>query len=232
MRCLLAVLALAVVPAATAQVAFSHQTDSGVYAEAGAGGGYGTSIGLTAVGTAAVGYQLPNGLAVGVHTTVASIGSRHSSVVVGPEVRYSHLLDPRTSLDLHASGSVGFYRGSALEASGYPTTALGMEVGGSATRRFNLGRGVALATTGGLFGGVARTLDRSTGLGITAEPAPDVHAYAGVTVGAQIEFEALGGRFAIGPYGSIPVVTTNRGIGAAPFPTGGGPTRGLITFSF
>ena len=239
MRRLLLATALLAAPLVSAQVAapatdaLAPSPDSGLYSEVGIGGGYGGSgVGAIVGGSAAVGYRLPSGLAVGGHLTGYQIGDDHTGLAFGPEVRLSRPLDARTSVDLYASGTIGLYSGTAFETSGLRATGIGAAIGATATRRFDLGGGVRIATTGGLAGGVSRAFDQEVpGVGLREGGAG---AYAGVVVGAQVEFKALGGRFAIGPVLEIPVVSTGvrSSIGTQPYRAGGGPTRGFITFTF
>lgn len=238
MRPLFAALVLALAPIATAQTpapspAFTPET--GLYAEVGAGGGYGTSLGVIAVGGAAVGYRLPNGIAAGVHARSSTVGGDHAALAFGPEVRYAMPLDARTTLDLHASGAVGLYSGPVFESAGLRATGIGAQVGGAATRRYDLGRGVTFAATGGLFGGVTQTFEADLAPAFGGDRAAGLGAYGGVVVGAQIEVNVLGGRLAIGPSGYIPLVSTggdHLGYGTGIHRAGGGPSRGFITFTF
>lgn len=208
--------------------------EPGLYGEVGAGFGYSSSLGVLAAGSAAVGYRLPSGLAVGVHAARADFGDHHSALAVGPEARYARPLGANTTLNLHASGTVGLYRGAAFEADGYRLTGLGAEVAGAATRRFGLGRGVTLAATGGLFGGVTHTAEADLAPSFGASRSAGLGAHAGVVVGAQVEFKVLGGRLAVGPYAYVPLVSMGSapGYGTSAHRAGGGPGRGFVTFTF
>lgn len=237
MRTLLVALSIVIVPAVAAQTASplaSSASTPAPYVEVGGGGGYASSVGPILTGSAAVGYRLPSGLAIGVHATSGSIGTDHAAAAFGPEVRYSRALDARTTLDVHASGTVGLYSGVAFEADGFRATGVGARLGGSATRRFGLGRGVTFAATGGLYGGVSQTFESDLAPAFAADRTAGLGAHGGVIVGAQVEFEVLGGRLAIGPYGYVPVVSTGGGggFGTGVHRAGGGPGRGFITFTF
>lgn len=236
MRTLLALLALGLALPAAAQDDPSPDPaprDAGPYAELGISGGYGGSgVGVIAASEAAIGYRLPSGLSLGGHVAISEVGVDHRAFAFGPEVRYARTLDARTDLDLFASGSVGFYRGTAFAADGFRSTGLGAQLGGSATRRYDLGRGITFAATGGLFGGLGHAFENERAeVGIDAG-GPE--AYAGVVVGAQLEFEVLGTEVAVGPRGSIPLVWTGTAsaFGTGAHRVGGGPSGGFLTIRF
>lgn len=230
-----------VAPFAVAQTA-SPITDAGpvdsstgLYAEVGAGGGYGGSqTGAIVGGRVALGYRLPSGISVGGHLTGYQIGNDYTGLSFGPEVRYSRALDARTSMDLYATGALGLTSGSALESSGLQASGIGATAGVTATRRFELGGGVQLATVGGLTGGVSQAFDLEVAGATTRDGG--LGAYAGVVLGAQVEFKALGGRFAIGPVLELPVLSSglrsSYGLGTEAYRVSGGRTRSFLTFTF
>ena len=225
------VLALALVPLAAAAQPTVPNLEPGVYGSVGLSGGYGGSnVGALGAAEGAVGYRLPSGLGLGVYVA-GGTASGQSVVAFGPEVTFSRALDARTTLDLHGNGTVALYRGPALEAAGFQSTGVGARLEGSVTRRFDLGRGVRLATTGGIFGGVTRSL----GLEAASGPALEggLGAHAGVVAGVQLEFEALGARFAVGPVLAVPVVGVGArdGFGMSGY-RAGGSRRGFLTATF
>lgn len=223
MRSLVTALALAAPLAfslpATAQVApdsvaleasalLAPAVETGLFVEARAGGGYGGSVtGVITAAQASIGYRLPSGLSLGATAYGLTYGSETATFAFGPDVRYSRALDARTMLNLRASGSAGFASfGSKTQATG-----LGSLVEASATRRFGVGGGVTLAATGGAYGGISRSFALTTQSG--ALRGEETTADAGILAGLQAEFNALGGRFAIGPVVSLPVVSTGERFG-------------------
>lgn len=204
---------------------------TGLYVEAEAGGGYGSSLGVIVGTRVSLGYRLPSGLSLGATATHIRYGDRATSFAFGPDVRYSQALDARTTLNLRASGTVGFTDGLSAD-SRFQANGVGGLVEASATRRFGLGGGVTLAATGGAYGGVSRAFAVTDPGGVYGRDA-DVGADAGVLVGLQAEFNALGGRFAVGPYGGFPVMSTrdSRLVGAGTgLYRGTVRSRGLITY--
>ena len=238
MRFLVPALALLAAPLASAQADLALpipptvEAEHGVFAEAGGGFGHlGARLGAYTAAETSIGYRLPSGLAVGGHLSAYRIGDSHTGLAIGPEVRYRHALSERTLLDVHASGTLGLYSGELYDDASLRATGVGTQVGATATRRFDLGGGVRLAAVGGLEGGVTRAFDRTVG-GVERDGRTE--AYAAVVAGAQVEFKALGGQFAIGPVLALPVVQTGRDgfSGFESYRTGGGPSRSFITFRF
>ncbi len=236
MRILVATLALLAAPLVSAQSSPppgpvpDPDADTGVFTELGVAGGYGGGgVGAIGVGTVSLGYRLPSGLSVGAHASGVQYGGLYSGLAFGPEVRYQRSLGESSTLDVHASGTIGFYGTDRLSGSGFQRSGFSLQTGATSTRRFDLGRGVRLATTGGLLGGVTRSDGLDFDSGFSTEDRTG--AYAGVVVGAQFEFEALGARFAVGPSVYIPVVSSNQPpLGL--HQTGGGPRRGFLTVTF
>ncbi len=97
------------------------------------------------------------------------------------------------------------------------------------TRRFDVGRGLTVAATGGAY---ASTL-RLSGLDSPTTSASRTGAEAGVLAGLQLDFGALGGHFAIGPNLAIPVASPGPlgGQGALPYMSKT-RNRSFVTFSF
>ncbi|MDT0632113.1 hypothetical protein [Rubrivirga litoralis] len=250
MRLLVTALALTFAPLAAAQVAAPPATPpaseaaasetappvgslpTGFFGEVSASGGYGGSgIGLITTRTGAIGYHLPSGLSVGAYASRSDFGDISTSFVIGPEVQYERALSDRTTLNLDLNGGLGFYRGLGADVAQYRANGVGSRLEGSVTRRFALGRGVSLATTGGLYGGATYSLNDSD---FAFDRGAKLGAHAGAILGLQAEFEAFGGRFAIGPYGGVPLVSTETlgGIGFDAYRSRGGRSRGLIGFTF
>ncbi len=228
MRTVLATLAVLLTLPASAQVGTAPPPDeAGLYGEAGVSGGYSGSSGAIRLGHGAVGVRLSNGVALGLHAKSLGVGAAHEALAVGPEARLTRVLDPRTRLDLYASGSVGVYRGPRLDDQTFRATGVGTEIGASVTRRFDLGRGLTFAATGGAFAGVGQRFSFDD-----VDGGPE--ASAGLLVGAQLEFEVLGARVAVGPRGGIALFQTRSplGFGADAHRAGGGPAGGFLTVRF
>ncbi|HEX8386562.1 MAG TPA: hypothetical protein VF576_10275 [Rubricoccaceae bacterium] len=226
MRASLTLVLLALAPVASAQRA--PLPTPGVFGEAGFSPGYATGTGLIGTGRVALGYRFANGLHVATSADVFGSGSGPSALSVGPEIGYSRALGPNTTLDVRVDGRASFYRGPALASSGYRPAAHSSVAEAAVTRRVGLGRGVGLAATAGVYGGVSRALDADFGLPTGSGDGGALSAEAGVVLGLRAEFDALGGRFSIGPYGGAPLVSRGAPGGTAY----GGRGRSFVTFSF
>lgn len=229
MRRLLPALALAFALPAAAQTAYVPPDEAGVYGELGISGGYSSSGGWLGVPAAAVGYRTAGGLSVGLHAAAVQVGLEHESVGVGPEVRLARALDDRTRLDLYASGTLGLYRGPALDADALRLTGVSTRLAAAATRRADLGRGLTLAVMGGAYGALGRRFAYEAG-GVDGQ----VDASVGVMAGVQLEFDVLGARVGVGPGVAVPLLRTpgRLGFGADIHTAGSGPMPGFLTVRF
>ena len=204
------------------------------YGRAGLGVGYGGGgTGFISAPSVAVGVRLPSGLEVGGYVTRVGYGTQSSVVAFGPEVRAVHALSPTTTLNVYASGSVGFSSDDRIAAD-LPMS-LGTTLEATVTRRFGLGRGIDLATTAGAYASAFR-LSRLNGSDLTDPDATfdnRLGTQAGVLAGVQFEFDALGGRVGIGPSGGLPLVGSDGAgpLSAVPY-LGATRNRGFVTFSF
>ena len=202
---------------------------SGIFGETGTSVGYsGDGIGLTHTLRATVGYRFPSGVHLAA-TGHEGGSTRYGTLSFGPEVGYTQSIAPSTTLRLRLDGRASYFTGGALSGQGVQRTAYTSVAEGTLTRRFNLGRGVSFAATGGLYGGLVRTSDLDAG--VRGQVEAGTFAEAGPVLGLQAEFNALGGRFAIGPHVGVPLLTKSRTV------PGVGPLyesrqRSLVSFSF
>lgn len=227
-------LALSLVTLAALATAPSAQPTSsaapGFYGRAGVNGGYwGGNFGVVSAPSVAAGVRLPSGLEIGGYVTRVGYGRQASVLAFGPEVSITRALGPSTTLDLRATGGVGLYSGNEYNAAYQGVTGLAAALEANVTRRFDLGRGIDLATTGGAYASAVRL----SGFDSPTAPTSEIGSDAGVLVGVQLEFDALGGRFAIGPSGGLSLLNSGQlgTLGAIPY-LGTLRNRGLISFSF
>lgn len=177
----------------------------GAYVEGGAGFGWSSVEGLLFVGHAALGYQLPNGFDAGVRTFGVTRGTSRGSLSIQPEVGYTRFLNESTTL----SARLGV-RGTMTGGPIYTDPALSLRsvaaVGhATVSQRLDLGRGLKLVPVVGVYGGAGRTFDALYTSGGQTFDAGGSPLEAGVLAGLQLEFDALGAHFQVGPVLSFPV---------------------------
>lgn len=209
---LLTLAALLVSVPAFAQGAPSDSTHSpsvpppGTYVEGGVGVGWSSVEGLLLGGQAAIGYQLPNGVDAGVRAFgLTRSGSPYSTLSIQPEVGYTRLLDGVTTLRARLG-----VRGTLTNGPVYTDPDLSLRsvalVGHTTlSHRIGLGRGLTLVPVVGAYGGAGRTFNSEYSVGDQTFDVGGAPLEVGVVAGLQLEFDALGARFQLGPVLSIPV---------------------------
>lgn len=203
--------------------------DAGLFGELGVSPGYSSRLGVLHETRAVVGYRLPSGVTMALAASVDG-GDAFSTLAVGPEIGLTRSLGSGTTVALRADGRASFVRGDHLAGAGYQPASLSAYAEGVVTRQIGLGRGLDLALTGGLYGAFGRRLDVGYAPGtVVGNRVGGPYAEAGAVVGVQLEFDALGGRFSIGPAGNVPLTATESARGGG---LTDGRRAGLVRFRF
>ena len=207
----LALVALLVSAHAYAQSAPSDSAVSprvpptGAYVEGNAGVGWSSAEGLLLGGQAAIGYQLPNGFDAGVRTLGLTRGGSYGTVAIQPEVGYTRFLNGSTTLSARLGGRGTLNNGRYFADSNLSLRTVAAVGHATVSNRVDLGRGLRLVPVVGVYGGVGRTFNSEYTVGGQTYDAGGAPLEAGVLAGLQLEFNALGARFQVGPVLSFPV---------------------------